>query len=240
MTVFTMHRNRIFRMNQRIDQLDLFLTCMAGYVGILENNIRPFHRKLIDHSGNCFFISRNRVGAENNGIARLDLHFTMHVGCHTGKCCHGLALASGCDQHHLLIRIILHLIQLDQGILRHVQIAKLCRRADNIDHTATLYHTFASIFIGRIDDLLYTVHIGCKRCNDDPCIFMLCENIIKRLTNGTLGHRKSFSLCIGTIAHQCQHTLFADFSKTLQIDRISEYRSVIHFKVTGVHHDTCR
>ena len=39
MTVFSMYRNRVFRTDQRIDQLDLLLTGMSGYVNILENNL---------------------------------------------------------------------------------------------------------------------------------------------------------------------------------------------------------
>lgn len=39
MLVFTMDRNCILRMDQGIDQFDLFLAGMSGYMGILENNI---------------------------------------------------------------------------------------------------------------------------------------------------------------------------------------------------------
>ena len=40
-TVFelAMYRNCIFRMKQGVDQFDLFLAGMSGYVSILENNI---------------------------------------------------------------------------------------------------------------------------------------------------------------------------------------------------------
>ena len=62
MTVFSMHRNRIFRSHQRVDQLNLLLTRMTGYMYILENNLCTFHGQFIDNIGNCLLISRDWVG----------------------------------------------------------------------------------------------------------------------------------------------------------------------------------
>ena len=59
-------------MYQRIDQFDLFLAGMSGYMGILENHLRTLHGQFIDHLGHCLLIARNRVGAENNRIIGLD------------------------------------------------------------------------------------------------------------------------------------------------------------------------
>ena len=98
MLVFTMHGYCVLRMDQGIDQLDLFLAGMSGYMSILENNICPLLEELVDHMGNCFFISRDRVGTEDHGIARQDRDLFVQVCRHTGQCCHGLALASGGDQ----------------------------------------------------------------------------------------------------------------------------------------------
>ena len=61
MTVFSMNRNRVFRTDQGIDQFNLFLAGMSRYMSILENNFCALHIQLVDHFGNCFFISRNRI-----------------------------------------------------------------------------------------------------------------------------------------------------------------------------------
>ena len=125
MTVLTMDRNGIFRFYEGVDQLDLLLAGMSGNMDILENNLGSLHRQFVDDLGNCLFISGDRIGAEDDGIVRLDRDLLMDIGCHTGKCRHGLTLASGCDQNYLVVRIILHLIDLDQCVLRDLQIAKL-------------------------------------------------------------------------------------------------------------------
>ena len=94
-------------------------------MGVLEDHFRAFRGQLVDYSGNGFLISGNRIGAEDNRVVRLDRHLPVHVRRHSGQSRHGLALASGCDQHHLLRRIILHLVNLNQRVVRHVQVAQL-------------------------------------------------------------------------------------------------------------------
>ena len=71
-------------------------------------------------------------------------------------------------------------------------------------------------------------------------ILIVCENLIKGLTDRLLRHGKSRALSVRTVAHQRQHTFSSDLTETLQIDGISEYRCVIHLEVSGVHNNTCR
>ena len=124
MSVFTMNRDCIFRFYQRIDQLDFFLAGMSGNMDILENNLRTLHGKLIDNLGYRFLISRNRIRTEDNRIVWLYRHFSVHVRRHSRQSRHRLSLTSGCDKNHFLRRIILHLIDLDQCVFRHIQISQ--------------------------------------------------------------------------------------------------------------------
>ena len=213
---------------------------MSGNMDILENNFGPLHGQLIDNLGNCFFISGNRIGAEDDGIVWLNGNLLMDVGCHTGKCRHGLTLASSCNQNYLVIRIILHLINLDQSILRDLQISKFGCYRNNIDHTAAFYCNFSSETVCSVNNLLHTIHIGRKGRNDDSGCTVLIKKIIKYMSHCALGHGKSRSLRIGTLTHQCKNALLTNLRKTLQIDGISEYRCIIDFKVSCVYHNSHR
>ena len=62
-------------------------------------------------------------------------------------------------QHNLLIRIVLHLINLYKSLIRNTQISKLRSSCDNIHHTASLYCYLPAKTICSIDDLLHTVNI---------------------------------------------------------------------------------
>ena len=164
----------------------------------------------------------------------------MNAGCHPGQGCHGLALASRGDQHHLLVRIIPKLVNLNKRLVRNPQISQFRSCSDDIDHASALHSHFPAVFVSRINDLLHPVYIGCEGGNDDPGILMLCKYIVKGPSNRALGHGKSLALRIGTVAHKCQYTFLSDFRKPLQINGVSEHRCIVHFEVTGMHHDSRR
>ena len=87
MTVFTMHRDRIFRMHQRIDQLDLLLAGMAGNmnaVAFFVNNVGAEFIKVINCARYEFFVAGNRRCRNNNGIARKNFNLFMVIIGHTG------------------------------------------------------------------------------------------------------------------------------------------------------------
>ena len=179
MTVFAVNRNGILRLHQRVDQLDLFLAGMAGYMCILEDHVRSLHGQLVNHLGNCFFIARNGIGTENHRISRLDNHLLMHVEGDSGKRRHGLSLASRSDQHYLIIRIIFHLFQINQRIFRNIQISKLRGSGNNIHHASSFHHHFSAVLVSRIDNLANPVYIGGKGRDNNSCIPVFRKNIIE-------------------------------------------------------------
>ena len=108
-----MNRNRVFRTHQSVDQLDLFLTCMAGYVGILIDYFGALHGQFVDNLGHGLLIAGNRSGAEHYHIGRFNRYLFVGASRHTGKGRHGFSLASCGDEHGLLVRIILQLVDIN-------------------------------------------------------------------------------------------------------------------------------
>ena len=108
-----------------------------------------------------------------NGIIWLNGNFTVHTGCHAGQCGHGLSLASRCNDNRLFIRIIFQLIHINQNVIRQGNISQFRCDGYNIDHASSLNRNFSAKLVCRIDDLLHTIHIGCKCRNNNSCIFML-------------------------------------------------------------------
>ena len=207
---------------------------------ILKDHIGSHRRQIVDHPGHCFFISRNRIGAEDNRISRFDRNFFVYIGRHSGQRRHRLSLTSRCNQNDLFIRIIFHFIDINQGFLRNIQISQLRRRSDDIDHTAPFHHNFSSVFVCRVDDLLYPIYIRRECCDDNSRIFMLCKQIIDGFSNGPLGHGKPFALRIGTVAHQSQHAFFTDLRKSLKINGITKYRRIIHLEISRMNNNAGR
>ena len=221
-------------MNQRINQLDLFLTCMSGNMDILENNLCTLHLQLVDNSRYGFFVTGNRIRGENNRIVGSDGNLSVNARCHTAQRRHVLALASCCNNNGSVVRIILQAVNIHQRILRDVDAAKVHGCINDIYHAAAFNHNFPSIFMRSIDNLLYPVHIGCKGRNDQPGALMLMENRIKGMSYRPLRLCKAFPFRVGGITHQRQHAFFSKLREPLQIDCFTKYRSIVHLKVTGM------
>ena len=102
-----MNGNGEFGLDQRVDQFNIFLAGMSGYMYILKNNIRSFHQQLVDDIGDCLFIARNGVGGHDDGIGRPDAHLAVHAVRHSGKSRHAFPLRAGGNQNGLILRIIL-------------------------------------------------------------------------------------------------------------------------------------
>src|SRR5699024_2139732 len=240
MSVLSMDWYGILGFYKRIDKLNLFLTGMSGNMGILEDYICTFSAQLIDNFRYCFLISRNRIRTKNNGIIWFDGNFFMDISRHTGKSRHRLTLASCSDQDYLIIRIVFNLIDLYKGLVRNLQISQLLGSANNIYHTPPFHSYLSSILISRINNLLHSFYVRRKGSNNDPGIPVFRKNIIKGLSHRPFRHGKSFSFRICTVTHQGQDAFFPNLRKSLQINGISEYRGIVHFKVSCMDDSSCR
>ena len=69
---------------------------------------------------------------------------------------------------------------------------------------------------------------------------MLGKYQIKSLSDRSLRHGKSGSCSIGRIRKHRKTTCLTDFGHSSKICRISEYRCIVHLKVSGVEYCTCR
>ena len=176
----------VLRFHKGVDQLQLLLTGMSGYVGILEDHVGPLLGELIDDLGDGFLISRNGIGAEDNRVSGHDSHFLVDVRRHPGQGRHGLSLASCGDEHCLLRRIVLQLVDLDQGLVGHIQVAQLLSCGDDVHHAPALHNHLPVILVGRVDDLLHAVHVGREGGDDDPCVLVLREEVVKGVSHRPL------------------------------------------------------
>ena len=147
---------------------------------------------------------------------------------------HGLSLASGRDENRVLFIIILKLLNINQRVLRNVDIAQLAGRSDHVHHAAAFHHDLAAVLVRGADDLLHAVYIRGKRGHNDAVILMLCKNRVKRAPHRAFRHRKSRPDRVGAVAHQSQHALFPQLCKALQIRRLAEYRCVIDLEIACV------
>ena len=88
MAVFPVNRHKILRPNQRMHQLQFFLTRVPGNVNVRDiriDDLRSLLQKLIYHIGNRLFISGNRTGGKDDDVIFSDLNGFMIIGRHSRK-----------------------------------------------------------------------------------------------------------------------------------------------------------
>src|SRR5699024_4427239 len=229
-----MDRDGILRLCQRIEELDLLLAGVSGYVRILEDHVSALLCQLVHHFGYRLLFTRDRVRTEDDHISRFDRNLSMCGSGHPAQCRHGLSLASRRDEYQLFIDIVAHLLDPDQSIVRNLYISKLRGGGDRVDHTPTFHDYFLSILVSAVDDLLHTVHIGRKGGDDDPVVAVLIKKMIERSSDSSLGWRVAFSLYIGTLTHESQNALLAELRNSSQINGVAEYRRGIALKIYRV------
>jgi hypothetical protein len=75
-------------------------------------------------------VPRHRLRGDDDGVARLDLDVLVVVVRHPGQGRHGLALASGTQDHGLVRAKLGEHVRLHEEILGHVDVAEIPRDVD--------------------------------------------------------------------------------------------------------------
>ena len=73
---------------------------------------------------------------DDDEVAGADAHLTVAAGSHAAQGAQRLALTAGGHQHHLFRRILVDLIDADEGAFRDVHIAQLLSHGGIVDHAA--------------------------------------------------------------------------------------------------------
>ena len=60
--VLAVDRNRELRLDERVQKLEVLTAGMAGYMGILQDNLCMKHAQLVDDLIHRKLVTRNRVG----------------------------------------------------------------------------------------------------------------------------------------------------------------------------------
>ena len=232
--------NSVFGTYQGIDQLDLLLTGMSRHMGILKDHVRPLPQQLVDDLCDGLFVAGYGIGGKDHGISRPHGNLPVHPPGHAAQGGHALPLTARGDNHLLLVRIILQLIDLYQGIFRNADALQIPCRLNNTDHAAPFHADLAAELIGRVDDLLHPVHIGGEGGHKDPRIFMLLKQGVEGMPHRPLGGCETGTLRVGGVAHQGQNPLLAQLRQPLQVDGVSKYRCVVYLEVSRMHHHAGR
>ena len=100
-------RDEVLGLGQAEHQLELFLAGVAGDVGALDRvveDVRAGLEQVVDRPGDVLLVARDRAGADDDGVARLDLDEAVVAVGHPGQAGHRLALGAGRGDDELAVR----------------------------------------------------------------------------------------------------------------------------------------
>ena len=91
------HRDEVLRLGQPEHQLELFLAGVAGHVGALDRvvvDVGAGLEQVVDRPGDVLLVARDRAGADDDRVARLDLDEAVVAVGHPRQAGHRLALGA--------------------------------------------------------------------------------------------------------------------------------------------------
>ena len=171
----------------------LFLAGMSGNMQIrmtVINDLRALMEKLVNDAADRRFISGNGRGGNNHAVARCDLDLFVLRESHPIQCGHALALAAGGDDHDLVFGELIDMLDIGHDILRNIHIAQHSGNPEDVFHAPTRDRYLTVVFGRNRDDLLKTMHVRGKGCDDDSLI-AAGEKLIKALPDLAFGIRVS-------------------------------------------------
>ena len=106
-------RDEVLRLGQAEHQLELLLAGVPGDVGALDRvvvDVRAGLEQVVDGPGDVLLVARDRAGADDDRVARLDLDEAVVAVGHAREAGHRLALGAGRGDDELGVGMVLDLV----------------------------------------------------------------------------------------------------------------------------------
>ena len=143
-----------------------------------------------------FFITRDGVRGNDNGVAHFDVELAVGAGGKTPDNGCRFTLGTGAHQHHLVFRQVQAFLQADQRRFRDIQVAHLLGYFHIIHHAHADERQLAIMLHGCIRHLLHSGDERCK-CGDNDAAGCVAENLVQGWTDDALGRGPAGTFRVG-------------------------------------------
>ena len=237
---FAVHGHGVLRLEDVVRVEQLPGRGVAGNVdlgGALVHHVRAELHQAVDHAEDRVLVARDQRGGQDDGVALADADPVVAVG-HAGQGCHGLALRTGGHQDQLVVRHVVHVLQVHQDALGYVQVAQLLRDGHVADHGAAHEADLAAVGGSGVEHLLHPVDVGGEG-RDDDALLDLAEELFEHRPNRAFRGGEARNVGVGGVGHVQVHAFFAEPGEGAQVRDASVQRQLVHLEVTGVQDVAC-
>ena len=157
--------------------------------------------------------------------------------CHARERRHRLTLRACGSKHDLLRRIVFELIDVDDQVIGHLDIAQLLCHLHIVDHGASREGDLSSVFDSAVDDQLDTADVGRKGRDDDTLLHSRSKQLLKAVGDLLLRLGIAGAFGVGAFGKQCQNPLITQRSKAVQVGHLALDRCIVDLEVARM--DKC-
>ena len=230
------HRHHVAGLDDVVAVEQLAGTGVAGHVhqGVaLVDDVGAEPAETVDHPVDRVLVARDQRAGQHHGVAGLQLDDRVLPVGHPGQRGQRLALGAGGDDHHVLRAVVLDVPQLDQGVVRHVQVAEVAGHAHVAQHRSTDVDDLAAVGHCGVQDLLDPVHVRGEAGHDHPLLAGVEDAFQRRgdvaLRGGEAGH-----LGVGRVDQEQVDPLLAEPGERPQVGDPAVQGQLVHLEVAGV------
>ncbi len=230
-----MHRHHELGLDDVVAVQQLALGGVAGDVHLghaLVHHGRAELHEPVDHAEHGVLVARDQGGGQHDEVALLQLHLVVPVG-HAGQGRHRLALGAGDHEHDLVVAVLVHLADVHEDPVRHVEVAELRRDGHVADHGAPAEGHLATVLVGGVEDLLDAVHVGGERGHHDAAL-RRGEVALEGGADLRLRGGEPRDLGVRGVGHEQVHALLAETGEGAQVRDAAVERQLVHLEVAGV------
>ena len=241
--VLAVHRQKELGRGEGENELLLLLAGVAGNMHVVHgfiDDLRAQQKQAVHHLGDHLLIAGDGGGGDDDEVPRAHMHVAVAGRGHAGERAQRLALAAGGDEHDLLRRILVQLLDVDEHPFGSVQVSQLQGHLGVVGHAAAAHCHLAAVLHRQVDDLLDAVEVGGEGGDDDALFVRPAEQVRKALGHLLLGGGEAGALGVGGIAQQRQHALGAVLREGGQVGGPAGEGGVVHLEVAGLDDDARR
>ena len=235
--------NEVLRLDQRMDELQLLLARVTGDVHLVHAliyDLTPALQELVDDVADGALVAGDGLCGNDDEIARADRDLAVVGISHARERGHRLALRAGGREDDLLRRIVFELVDINDHVVGHVDVAQLLGNLHIVDHGAAGEGELAAILNRAVDDLLDAADIGREGRDDDALMARGGEELLKAVGDLLLRGRIAGTLGVGALREQREHTLVAESRKAVEVGHPALDGGVVDLEVAGVDDHTRR
>ena len=222
-TLLAVYGDKILRLCERVDDLQLLLTGMAGdvkHIRAVVNDLDALAEQLVDDARDGVLIAGNGGSRDDDAVAGADLDLLVLGKRHAVERAHLLALRAGGHDDLLIERERLDLVDVCHGVLGQLHVAEIDRDLGDIFHAAARDGDLAADRRRRVDDLLDAVDVGGEG-RDDDALLAAGKEPVEGLADHALAHRVAGALDVRGVREQREHALLAQLAEAREVDDLA-------------------